>query len=208
MLQTILEKANSVLASLKEHGGKYATIALVAALALVWSYRRIRKEVDRNYLIGSSLLHLSPRNVRLPGPLAGPAGSQGATSLPGTAPIPASQPYVPPEGSVTITPRDPSKTLDEVVTVKYKTWGLTLEPGLDFAAAPFGMGLDVKWLYYKKFGIETGALYFADPFNKYSASLSASYRLDYYSLLKNTEFVVGYASNSPILGWVGIRINF
>lgn len=208
MLQTILEKANSVLASLKEHGGKYATIALVAAIALLWSYRRIRKEVERNYLIGSSLLHLSPRNVRLSPPAASGLAPRPDNRSAAESPAETDGPYVPPEGSVEISIKDPSKKLSDVVTVKYKTWGLTLEPGLDFAAAPFGMGLDVKWLYYKKFGIETGVLYFADPFNKYSASLSASYRLDYYSLLKNTEFVVGYASNSPILGWVGIRINF
>ena len=118
---------------------------------------------------------------------------------PGESPI-----YIPPEGGVVITPKDPTKTLGDVVDIQVNRMGLIHELGV-FASYPKGIGLDMKWFYIERFGLEVGAR--IDNHKTVSPTFGGSYRLDRSSWLKNTEFACGWAPINYFSTWCGLRLN-
>jgi len=100
--------------------------------------------------------------------------------------------YVPPEGYVEIKPKDPDKKLEDVVKLKIKWYGLTFKPGFQFGALNLGYGLDFKFAYFKRFGLNTGFLIFPRKAGRITPSLGLSYHLDQIPLITNTEAMCAY----------------
>ena len=116
--------------------------------------------------------------------------------------------YVPPEGYVKIKPKDPEKTLEDVVEVKIKWYGLTLKPGLQFGMLNIGYGLDFKLAYINRFGLNTGFLIIPNrQTHTITPSLGLSYRLDRLPLISNTEAQCAYTPLSLIPINCGLRIS-
>lgn len=216
MLKTILTQASRLWEEFKNGLEKFLSLAIAVALILAWSIHRLGRAVIQQDYQTQALLRSSRRIVAPAGNVRVDNGGGRGQSISGgpvqpriAPPEGGSTTYLPPEARVTVEPKDPAKTIGDVVKVTVTgTWGFTAEPGLDLSAAPLGAGLDLKLFYVRKLGAEIGAVYFADPVQRFSPSIGLSYRLDGYRLLKNTEAVVAYAPNSPVLGWVGIRVNF
>ena len=211
MLNQILGRASDALASLKQHRYKYSAVGLAFVLALLYSYKAIRHAVHVQDLISKSVLHLAPRNVyRLPNG----DGEHGAVDLPSDGgddsdTVSERQPYVPPEATVVITPKNPEQKLSNIVNVTViGNYGFTMEPGLDISLVTPGIGIDLKWFYFKKIGTEVGIERYFGPYNQFSPTVGLSYRLDRFRLLKNTELKFNYA---PLLLFpisAGIRVGF
>lgn len=117
----------------------------------------------------------------------------------------ARTPYVPPEGHITITPKDPEKTLEEVVNVVIKDRGITFTPGVHYAV-PDRLGADIKLAYRGRLGLGAGANVRLGSFADARILGYASYRLDRIRFVQNTEAFVGYTNKKEVQ--VGLRINF
>lgn len=115
--------------------------------------------------------------------------------------------YVPPEGSITITPKDPTQNLEDVIEVNKKWYGLTLKPGFALSVYPIAYGLDVKLAFASRFGLGLGVLY--SPRNQHvMPTLPLTYRLDRLPLVDNTEAYCAYAPFSSLNLNCGLRIGF
>lgn len=116
--------------------------------------------------------------------------------------------YVPPEGETEITPKDPSKSIDEIVTIKYKTWGFTNDIGFQLGlVGGYSVGLDYKFFYLGRFGANIGVLGGKNITTYVTPDLTLSYHLDRISWIHNTELFVGYAPTARIPYQMGLRIN-
>lgn len=115
--------------------------------------------------------------------------------------------YLPPEGHATITSKDPSKKLEDVVDIKYIVRGFVFEPGFQFSVFPLGGGIDAKIIYWNRLGVSAGFGYFKHLYYPDSVSPTGAitYRLDRIPFVHNTELFVG-AMPLPILsGYAGFR---
>ena len=116
-------------------------------------------------------------------------------------------PYIPPEGSVTITPKDKTKTLDDLITVHYKEMGFTLEPGIECSGSLyFNCGIDAKLVFLYRFGAGVGLVGGNNALFRIAPDAFLSYRLDKIHL-RNTEAILTYTLFSKIPVGVGLRIN-
>lgn len=115
--------------------------------------------------------------------------------------------YIPPEGHVTITPIDPTKKLEDVVIIKYTTFGFTFEPGFQFSVAPLGGGMDAKVIYWNRLGLALGVGYFQhlNGSDSVSPTGSLTYRLDRIPLVHNTELSIGVMPIPTLSGFMGLR---
>ena len=113
-------------------------------------------------------------------------------------------PYVPQEGKIEIISKDPQKKVSDVVEFKVKDKGFTFTPGVKIAW-PNYLGVDVKYVYYKMVGLETGVGY-----NFYSKrtdlDTGLSVHLDWLLPVKNTEIYCGYGFVTKTI-YTGLRIN-
>lgn len=117
-------------------------------------------------------------------------------------------PYIPPEGTTTITPKDPTKKIEDVVDIKYKTWGRTSDIGLQLGLiGGYSIGLDYKFFYVGRFGANIGLLGGKNITTYVTPDLTISYHLDRISWIHNTELWAGYAPTSIIPYQMGVRIN-
>lgn len=119
---------------------------------------------------------------------------------------PSVQPsYVPPEAVVTITPKDKTKHLADLIDVKVKGYGLTFKPGIQ-ATFPLGIGLDVKLAFYRRYGGGIGLLYLKED-RAFAGSVFASRHFEY---LDNLEAVVGakVAISGITTPYAGLRLSF
>jgi hypothetical protein len=115
--------------------------------------------------------------------------------------------YVPPEGSVTITPVNPSKSIDDLVKIYYQTIGWTFEPGIQtLLLQEPNLGLDAKIFYAYRFGLNVGFVAGPGLNLGITPDVSVSYRLDQVHL-RNTEVFVGYVPLTSIAFQMGFRIN-
>lgn len=169
------------------------------ALFISWDYVKTRRELDKSVreLHGVRLEIAHGKYDRV---------FEKRIILAGREKIVYRDRYVPPEGSITLSPKDKSKTIDEVVEVKVKWYGLTFRPGFTTTIAPIGLILDSKLAYMNRFGLIGGlGLY---PY--LTPSVGMSYRLDAVKWLSNTEAACMYLPLS--LGILpmncGVRINF
>lgn len=192
-----------ILQSLKDHWRKYAFLVLVLLAVLSYAYRAVSRAVHFAELYGESILRLSPGNVSTINHTSGNT----VPNKPTNQSTNSIQTYVPPEGQVIITPKDPTKTLDQVINTNYKTWGFCKEFGLALDVAPLGIGLDMKFFFIKRFGAVIGIDHSEFPMRSTTPTLGVSYRLDRISFLHNTELVVKYAPLSAFPLWGGVRIN-
>lgn len=112
-------------------------------------------------------------------------------------------PYVPPEGTVTIKPKDPTKTLDEVIDIRVKYFGLCFKPGIQ-ATFPLGVGLDAKLAFYRRYGAGAVFLLSKEP-REVNAALFASRHIGNFD---NIEAVVGLKFTGNRLPYVGLRLSF
>lgn len=117
--------------------------------------------------------------------------------------------YVPPEGSITIRPKDKNKSLADVVEIKRKWYGLTLEPGLEIGVINGSFGVDVKLAYINRLGLITAVSVDQLTTKTVSPAIGVSYRLDGLSRgwLRNTEGLIEYKPLSRIPIEIGVRIN-
>jgi hypothetical protein len=116
--------------------------------------------------------------------------------------------YVPPEGKVIITPKNPTKKLDDLVTIRYDRYGFTFEPGMQFTILPLGGGLDVKLAFINRLGLGVGVNYFSRGNGDYyiSPTANVTYRLDFIRFVKNTEALFGLSVYPTNRGYIGIRM--
>lgn len=112
---------------------------------------------------------------------------------------------------MSVEPKDPNKPLEDVITVKVKTWGLTARPGFFYNAVNNDIGLDLKIGYWNRTGIGLSPLAFRVGTTSevvIAPQVSLSYRLDHLSqqVLMNTELYIGYRllTQAPV---AGLRIN-
>jgi hypothetical protein len=117
--------------------------------------------------------------------------------------------YVPPEGRVEVRPKDPTKTLDELVEIKIKWYGLTLKPGMAWGLLPSAFGMDLKLAYLGRIGAEFGISKQGSIYDLYGLTprLSLSYRLDRIKFIQNTELYVGWTPLGRYPAEVGLRWN-
>lgn len=218
-IKTILAGVNSEILSIANDVHKYFLVALAVIVAIGLVYKDFSGRVHRQELESESLLYLTPRNVHSAPLGLGRNNTMGTIVLqrngPGTPKVEtpsASEerpPYIPPEAEIIVTPKDPTKTLSDVVNVKIEDrYGFTLEPGLTGNLLPLGIGLDLKWAYYEKIGTEVGMVESFGSLGSISPSFSLSYRLDSFRLLANTEVEISYLPLAKIPVSTGIRINF
>jgi hypothetical protein len=207
----MLDRVNDELSNIYQHRHKYLAVALATVIAIGVVYQDFNRRVATQELASESILHLTPRNVFVHGGLAGNnkitslANERDAASKYGDI----EQPYIPPEAEVIITPKIPDENLSDVVDIKIaKTYGFTLEPGLGLYAIIPGIGLDLKVLYYEKFGIELGGAKFFGTLGAYTPTASISYRLDAFRMLRNSELQLSYCPMGKIPASVGLRVNF
>lgn len=112
--------------------------------------------------------------------------------------------YVPQEGSVSVEPKDPTKPIEDVVTIKVKTWGLTARPGLSYDVVNRLPLVDIKLGYMKRLSAGLNLNSHLQP------GAFVSYRLDGMTrqVLINTELVLGYRISPVSLPWwMGVRLN-
>lgn len=119
------------------------------------------------------------------------------------------QPYVPPEATVTITPKDPSKKLEDLITVKVKTYGLCFKPGIQ-VAFPLGVGLDAKLAFYGKYGVGVAGILGHGTGSSIQRLDAAVFGSRHFERFDNLESVVGLKFNvtgikSP---YVALRLSF
>lgn len=117
--------------------------------------------------------------------------------------------YVPPEGKVIITPKDPNKKLEDVVNITVKRVGFTLQPGMQLTMLPYvGGGLDVKLVFINRFGAGLGLNYFHVSDNNYyiSPTVNVTYRLDRIPYVRNSEALLGLAVYPTNRLYLGIRM--
>lgn len=208
-LQAISDKVNNVIASLKQDYHKYAAVLLAGLLALVLVYKNFSAKVRTQELVSESVLHLAAGNVHITPGANGEDKTLGRLGDKDKDSVPERAPYIPPEATVIITPKDKTQKLTDIVNISIQDkFGFSLEPGLDVALAPAGIGLDFKLLYAWKFGAEVGFDEYVYPVDAFSPTLGLSYRLDRYSMLKNTELKLSYAPLLRIPLSFGIRVNF
>lgn len=107
--------------------------------------------------------------------------------------------YVPPEGRVEIT-RNP----DGSVGYRVFDSGFTFRPGIQYLL-PYGLGLDVKIYFYKRFGLFAGGAW---EFRKNSLDSIAgvSYHLGT-TRIPNLQVVGGYRMFSR-MPYIGLRLDF
>ena len=117
-------------------------------------------------------------------------------------------PYVPPEGSVTIEPRRQEDTLNDIIKVSARRYGLTFEPGIQTSLllAP-NIGLDAKLFYIGRWGSTVGFLCGSNLDILCSPNFAISYRLDRIRFIRNTEIWCGYVPLVRVPYQVGFRIN-
>lgn len=123
--------------------------------------------------------------------------------------------YVPPEGKITITPKDPTKTIDEVINVKVDWYGRTFHPGLRMGLLPLSPGIDFKLYFIGRLGFELGVgttlvrQFDQSPsFDGLSPTVGMSYRLDRVSWLQNSEVAFVYQPLLRVPYSIGLRWNF
>ena len=179
-----------------------AALVLAGALFAARSFR----------LSGPGLVDVPapPGSVRIPaGNVRGLGGSVG-TPAPG--PVGRGRdrvqprhalPDIPPESPVVLVPRVPGARVEDLVEIRYQTWGLCFKPGLVLTLAPLGAGADVKLAYFRKAGLAAGVVHARRPLISTSPHVGLSYRI-----WGNTEIAAGYAPLSPLPIWTGIRLNF
>lgn len=116
--------------------------------------------------------------------------------------------YVPTEGYVTITPKDPTKRLEDVVNISYKTSGTTLGLGLETSVLPRGFGVDAKFLFASRWGVGLGLNYFNSERDGdfFSPTGHISYRLDQIKYIHNTELLFGLGVLPRNFGYLGLRM--
>ena len=123
--------------------------------------------------------------------------------------------YVPPEGSIEIKPKDPTKTIDDVIEVKVKWFGKTFHPGARIGLLPISPGIDAKVYFIGRLGVELGvgtmvvrnfdnSLFF----DGISPTVGISYRLDKIKWLQNSETVIVYQPLLRVPTSLGLRWNF
>lgn len=118
--------------------------------------------------------------------------------------------YVPSEGKATIQPKDPNKKLEDVVDIKITKFGLTKRVGFQADVLNRGYGPDFKFLYFGRFGLSGGGLFYPSNNPLFATNLSLSYKLDRLWLFDNTEAFIGWRflisqRNGPLV--LGLRIN-
>lgn len=94
---------------------------------------------------------------------------------------------------------------DGKASVTVRTSGVIFEPGLVgvLSGERCRLGLDIQWLFYRRWGINTGAVVGSDKsFRLYAAG---SYYLPFHHFT-NTSLLFGIDSNSKFL--VGIKVRF
>lgn len=116
-------------------------------------------------------------------------------------------PYIPPEGKVIITPKDPTKSINDVIKIHYQRYGFTFEPGIQTVLfAEPNLGFDVKVIYARRFGLNVGFVAGRNLSVLVSPTVSMSYRLDQIHL-PNTEAFIGYVPLDKFTIQTGFRIN-
>lgn len=115
--------------------------------------------------------------------------------------------YIPPEGNITITPKDPTKSIDDLVKIHYQEIGWTFEPGLELSGnLYYSYGVDAKLFYAYRFGLGAGLVGGSNVTTLLSPDIFVSYRLDQIHL-RNTEAIVTYVPAAKIPFGLGVRIN-
>lgn len=202
-----------ILQNLKEHWRKYVFLSFFIIFVLRFTFITISNTVHRAILISESILHLSPRAVTNNNPILIPGGAEllREKAIPKGLDVgPNKNPkYVPPEGNITITPKDPTKTLDELVNIKYKEWGLTHGLGLEGSIAPLGIGLDIKLVYFYRLGGNIGINYFRSFDNRdfITPTIGLSYHLDRVPLLIHSEILLGYSPLGLLPAYLALRLS-
>lgn len=192
--------------SLKDHGRKYGIIGLVMVVSLGSCYHRASKEANRSSLINQSLLALSPRNVQGPLLMVHETSPQVASSR--NLGSEAKQPYIPEEGKVIITPKDPTKKISDVINIKVQKMGFCFKPGLKLNLLPYGIGLDIKFAYAYRFGATVGMSYlrFLET-ERISPTIGVTYH-PWDNFFKNTDLFIDYTPVGPAPVAGGLRISF
>lgn len=197
-----------IVSSLRQDHPKYTAVLVVALVAVGWVYQDFHNKVHTEELVSKSLLGQSAWLVHRDAAKFSQGPKRTGPKSPNVLPQ-ERQAYEPPESKIIITPKDPQKTLDQVINVKIiDTWGFTLEPGLDLEGIGPGVGLDFKFFYVGKVGAEVGFEKYFGYFDSFSPTVGLSYRLDRYRMLANTEIKLDYAPVGKIPVSGGIRINF
>lgn len=164
---------------------KFSLAAVILVSSGVYLDRSLTKAIKREDLINDSIIHLNP----------GPNNN-----------LPISK-YVPPEGRIIITPKDPKKKLEDVINIKYDTVGWTFRPGIAAGVLPPLLGLDFKYAFANRLGLNAGLGYRFDyPYKGWSPFAGITYRLDN-DWLHNTEAFAGILLLPRNTGLVGIRVN-
>lgn len=192
------------LANLKAHWKHYAVVALAVLLALGSCYRAGSREATRQDRIGQSLLRLAPGHV--PQQSARQVDDRGPGSVdpePADSLQDTEEPYVAPEAEVHIVPLDPTKPIN--AKLEYDTWGFCHSLGIEATALPPGLGVDLKWFYYHRWGTTVGANYMTF-FGEESASPTLGLTYHFSKTLKNTDFVIGYAPLGLFPAYAGFRV--
>lgn len=200
---------NKLALSLRVDYRKYAVVFLATLIALIVVCKDFAHRVHTQELVSESILHLAAGNV-YPSKKGFGSGTNAELRPGGGQSIPSDirQNYIPPEATVIVTPKDPTKNLSDVVNVRIvDIWGIAVEPGLEGYIAPLGLGAGIKYFYYKKVGLTMGLDKFVSPVNFFSPSLGVSYRLDRYRILSNTELQLSYLPIGKIPVAFGIRID-
>lgn len=117
---------------------------------------------------------------------------------------PPKVPYVPTEGRVDIILKESTKTYADVFDIKVRQYGFTARPGFQVAVSG-RLGLDIKYFYYNRLGLNFGVLTTKD-LNEFSFDPTVSYKLDRIKIFKNLEVFAGYDTkyDGPT---GGLRIN-
>ena len=194
----------------QKHGPNLFIMGLFLLFIGILLYRSTAREVNKWELQNESVLNLAPRNV-LRGQQEGEKQVRGPESVLREGLPRTGLPYVPPEGQVTITPKDKSKSLDDLVTIKYRRFGFITNPGLNLSLVPLGLGVDAKLAYFNRTGLIGGFTVFEGEGTMrafwFSPILGLSYRLDRIKFLKNTEVFGAWAPFSRYECSLGVRVN-
>lgn len=189
------------------HWRHYAVVAVICSLSLLCVYLAGVKAGHRDDLINQSMYRISPRNVQVqvrPSSLRLHTSANQKTNVGSDKPRNGA-PYVNPDSKVTITPKDRTKTLDDVVVFEYDKFGWTAKPGIQLSLLPVGGVLDLKVGYINRWGLSIGAGAFRDGTGWYgSPIISVLYKP--FDKLQNTDIVFGYKPFPRDLGYIGLRV--
>jgi hypothetical protein len=177
----------------------YALIPIFL-VAVLFNKCYIQQPIQDTQIEGTRVIEVITQRVK-----QGIAGA-GRTPEPNLSPDgpgpqrPAVHVYVPPEGKVII----------KNGKVKFKDFGFTFHPGMDYGLAGNGklsVGLDAKIVYAWRFGLNVGVVGLT-KIDYISPAAGVSYSLAGHSFLLNTELDFKYAPRYYVPVWVGLRWNF